>query len=635
MVGISLAELPPEELHAGDTIAYFSWAFVCGDPRGYRESVVLSVDPRNDEDKPIQVDTDEVIPLTMKIKRLVDRNGHRCTEDEAKWRNLRSFRLVISTCNAPRRSSSFNRAMRRAVDGAFASVMRQSDGECEHPVEVPAAGSPSQAEEKEEEVSASSAAEALLPKVSNREEAVATPGAAVACERFGNAAMNVEVINVETDEDEEASSTTSVARSQGNYVRDDSDVGQKGGATEEMPVKPPTDSDLAAMDAYLKSIPTRWERAKIRHQPKKRAGSWYVARSRKRCNQSKCGITRSGMQIYHAKSLVATKTKAMLRLPGIKARLRALHVRRPEFIEPSAPAEPVDAEAPWPHTVAYTETCEVPEEIAFEDIGDGHPCNCVGDCFMDTCRNATLAIFCTPDCCSLKAACSNAPRTRKTLKLYDTGRVGLGVFTTTFLDVGDVIGEYSGRLCAYPALVKGQPTEAKKQNSGYTMLLNERSVDGKFVYIEALECGSITRFISHACDPNVAFVEMQNRSTVKVMAVMIKSVNAGAQLTVNYGNQIWFKCACDDCWVEETSDGEANLTGKPVATDSQIQESMFKGPYPTAEHSDDLLKGFVVRCVGSMIGTDPILYRATETGKKLGGLKKSDVAFHGIQEFQI
>ncbi|KAJ8566615.1 hypothetical protein ON010_g6511 [Phytophthora cinnamomi] len=128
MVGVSLAELPPEELHAGDTIAYLSWAFVCGDPRGYRESVVLSVAPRNDEDKPIQVDTDEVVPLTMKIKRLVDRNGHRCTEDEAKWRNLRSFRLVNSTCIAPKRSSSFNRAMRRAVDGAFASVRASGPG---------------------------------------------------------------------------------------------------------------------------------------------------------------------------------------------------------------------------------------------------------------------------------------------------------------------------------------------------------------------------------------------------------------------------------------------------------------------------------------------------------------------------
>ncbi|KAE9160105.1 hypothetical protein PF005_g31785, partial [Phytophthora fragariae] len=106
------------------------------------------------------------------------------------------------------------------------------------------------------------------------------------------------------------------------------------------------------------------------------------------------------------------------------------------------------------------------------------------------------------------------------------------------------------------AIVEGQPAEAIKQNSGYTMLLHERSVNGHFVYIEALKCGSTTRFLSHACDPNVAFFEMQNRTTVKVLAVMIKTVKAGTQLTVNYGKKVWFKCACDDCWVEPTGEEE-------------------------------------------------------------------------------
>ncbi|GMF57252.1 unnamed protein product [Phytophthora fragariaefolia] len=215
----------------------------------------------------------------------------------------------------------------------------------------------------------------------------------------------------------------------------------------------------------------------------------------------------------------------------------------------NAPADPIEAEVPWPGNVQYLEECEVLDRIEFVDIGDGHSCKCVGDCFMDTCCNAALAIFCTPECCALNASCSSAPRARKTLKLYDTGRVGLGVFTTTFLEVGDVVGEYTRCLCAYSALVVGQPAQAMKQNSGYTTLLNERAVNGKFVYIEALNCGSITRFMSHACDPNGAFVEMQNRTTLKVMAVIIKSVKAGAQLTVNYDNQIWFQCSCDDCWL--------------------------------------------------------------------------------------
>ncbi|GMF14279.1 unnamed protein product [Phytophthora lilii] len=93
--------------------------------------------------------------------------------------------------------------------------------------------------------------------------------------------------------------------------------------------------------------------------------------------------------------------------------------------------------------------------------------------------------------------------TQRSTKLYDTCRVGLGVYTTTFLEVGDIIGEYVGQLTAYDAIVEGQPEQAIKQNSGYTMLLHTKSTTGKFVYIEALGCGSMTRFMSHSCEPNV------------------------------------------------------------------------------------------------------------------------------------
>ncbi|OWZ22023.1 hypothetical protein PHMEG_0003340 [Phytophthora megakarya] len=162
---------------------------------------------------------------------------------------------------------------------------------------------------------------------------------------------------------------------------------------------------------------------------------------------------------------------------------------------------PRAAEVPWLAKVKYVEECEVRGGIAFGKIGDGDPCKCVGDCFMDTCSNAALAIYCTPYCCVLNGACSNAPRTLRMLKLFDTGRVGLDVFTTTYLEVGDIVGEHAGRLCEYAALVYEQPVEAMKQNSGYIMLLNAPSATGKFVYIEALNCGSTTRFMSHVCDP--------------------------------------------------------------------------------------------------------------------------------------
>ncbi|KAE9242250.1 hypothetical protein PF004_g6694 [Phytophthora fragariae] len=487
MVGLSLSELSPEELHAGDKIAYYSWAFVTGDPRGYRESVVLRVDSSTTEGTPIQVDTGEVVPLTMKLKRLVDHTGHHCTGEEAKWRNLRTFRLVDGTYDAPMRSSAFNRAVQDAIADAFAYPRRLGGQEREDLVENAATGSALLAEQTGNDVSMTSTSVALVPTVAAYDAVVSTAEPPAACEHSAITRVCVDVDDEKAGEAEEAPSIPNPAIVPMYSGGDASAVGIAAGEREETPINPPTDMELVAVKDYLKSVPTRLERAKIRNQPKLRPAGWHVPRSRKRRDQKKCGITRSGTNIYHAHTIKAKKAKAMLRLPGIKARLRALHVRRPVFVAPSAPADPVDAEVPWPAHVKYTEECEVPEGIAFADIG---------------------------------------------------------------MEI------HARRLCEYAAIVEGQPAEAIKQNSGYTMLLHERSVNGHFVYIEALKCGSTTRFLSHACDPNVAFFEMQNRTTVKVLAVMIKTVKAGTQLTVNYGKKVWFKCACDDCWVEPTGEEE-------------------------------------------------------------------------------
>jgi hypothetical protein len=40
----------------------------------------------------------------------------------------------------------------------------------------------------------------------------------------------------------------------------------------------------------------------------------------------------------------------------------------------------------------------------------------------------------------------------------------------------------------------------------------------------------------------------------KGLTVMIKTVFPGTYLTVNYGDEIWFKCACDSCWVDHNDD---------------------------------------------------------------------------------
>jgi SET domain-containing protein len=191
--------------------------------------------------------------------------------------------------------------------------------------------------------------------------------------------------------------------------------------------------------------------------------------------------------------------------------------------------------------------------VAFPDVGAFGKCRCVGYCFLDVCTNVASATFCISACCRLGARCSNAPRTLETIQPFDTKRVGLGVYTTTVLDVGDVVGEYCGELTELAAVVDGQPDRSIQQNRGYTLLYNARFTNNN-VYVDALNSRSITCFISHAIHPNAAIVAQQTSSNVKILLKMLRRVMAGAQVTVHYGTERWFRCACYACWSEADAD---------------------------------------------------------------------------------
>ncbi|KAG6577989.1 putative set domain-containing protein [Phytophthora cinnamomi] len=301
--------------------------------------------------------------------------------------------------------------------------------------------------------------------------------------------------------------------------------------------QPSSVSDRKAA-AYMRAIPNRHARDKIRHQVSKKRAQWHVPRSRKLRHLAKSAITRSGSVIYHAKAFKTVKFEALMKSPEVMKEVEKLHARRRSYEEPSSKkGRPYCRTVQWPAEVEQLTTCKR-NGVKFPDIGSFDPCSCFGDCFLDTCSNVASASFCTPNYCKLGARCSNAPRTLDTLKLFDTSRVGLGVYTTTALDVGDVIGEYCGELTEFAAVVEGQPAQALKHNSGYTMLYNAKSVLGNYVYVDALS-------IRGAADPLPS----------AVLVKMLKNVKAGAQVTVHYGNERWFKCACDGCWLNRTEIG--------------------------------------------------------------------------------
>jgi SET domain-containing protein len=104
--------------------------------------------------------------------------------------------------------------------------------------------------------------------------------------------------------------------------------------------------------------------------------------------------------------------------------------------------------------------------------------------------------------------------------------------------------EYSGMLRAFNGIDKTKPDPAKvKPNTGFTMLLRTRPTrPGYFSFIEAEKHGSIARFLNQFGTANTAFRELRNRRAVKVAVVTMKAIEAGEELTVDYGDEVWFPC---------------------------------------------------------------------------------------------
>ncbi|POM77459.1 Set domain containing hypothetical protein [Phytophthora palmivora] len=512
MPGLSAAELPEETLRAGDKIEYFSRAFVCGDKRGHRSAVVVRIDSQDDL-YPVRLDTEELLPLDNLMRRTADMSGKGVEPSTTKWRKLRTYKLVDGT-----RCPGIGGKLDLAISQILLIPLHHS--------------------------------EALPPLVITKTSSTSvTYLSGCSSSKTG---VNEDSTSTRSEESDVPPTRNCVVI---DLVTSSGTVSDSGDVSEPGPT--PTDAELLDARGYLSSIPNRYARARIRHQKKRRAGEWHVSRSRKRRDQRKCAITRSGTQIHHARTVSAIKMRNLLAMPTIRLRLVDLHERRKANSPAAHDPRFAHAEVPWPEGVQRIET-SVANDIVFPDLGDFGVCRCEGDCFIDTCDNAVAAVFCTPSSCKLGALCSNTPRVRETLKLFNTERVGLSVYTTADMDVGDIVGEYTGELSEYDAVVPGQPPMAVKQNSGYTLLMHTKSVRKKFVYVDALRCGSIMRFISHSCDPNAAFVEVRNGVGVKVLVRMLKDVKAGAQITVHYGDETWFTCMCDTCWKASGDDAMQN-----------------------------------------------------------------------------
>ncbi|KAK4221281.1 hypothetical protein QBC38DRAFT_326215, partial [Podospora fimiseda] len=125
------------------------------------------------------------------------------------------------------------------------------------------------------------------------------------------------------------------------------------------------------------------------------------------------------------------------------------------------------------------------------------------------------------------------------IHLKETRTLGVGVFVRPGQHIarGDYIGEYIGKLKP-PA----------KNNGPYVWSLNnEPRRKMRKLYIDAGDMGNWTRFVNHACRPNVDVLLVQAGKVRMVLFRAAKSIRAGQQLFINYGRD-YFKgglmCRC-------------------------------------------------------------------------------------------
>ncbi|GMF26191.1 unnamed protein product [Phytophthora fragariaefolia] len=278
---LSAAKLPSETLYAGAVLEYYSMVFVCGDARGHRVATILSVDDTEGEPYPVTVDTGEMIPLTNMVKLHADRFGNRFKTEYAKWRKLKTFHLSADRVQASARSSTLNAALKSAVEAAFVDTRRILAAEREERGCIDSGETGTRSGESEaiiDPTSRSSIAREVarveMPRTAiTSYEADVTPPSEENAVIPDSASPSAIIDLVSSDCEPDGVQGPLAARAaRAKAVKDQAlEVHCIEGeiARGEPSVEAPSDAKLLKLQEYVKSIPTRGQREKIRHQATK------------------------------------------------------------------------------------------------------------------------------------------------------------------------------------------------------------------------------------------------------------------------------------------------------------------------------------------------------------------------------
>ena len=111
-----------EKLCPGDVIQYYCPIFVAGDPRGLRETTILSVDPNNSF--PLVLSNGEGLPSTCKVKRIKVIQHNRLVDHLGIFRSMDSFQMkkrgsATAADGVYMQASYFDEIMKRNIKNAM------------------------------------------------------------------------------------------------------------------------------------------------------------------------------------------------------------------------------------------------------------------------------------------------------------------------------------------------------------------------------------------------------------------------------------------------------------------------------------------------------------------------------------
>ncbi|KAF4147297.1 SET domain-containing protein [Phytophthora infestans] len=302
---------------------------------------------------------------------------------------------------------------------------------------------------------------------------------------------------------------------------------------------------------------------RVKAHKRMKANPWAPTLSRKKSRQARRAPVKDSKRIYHGKTMKTVFIQAYLQLPGVREgieRFRALQEEESKLPAPTADvtelaqhsdeprraAEPeiagVEISAdededkqedeapnfpslsiPFPASVTRSLRLNNPEGFELADDWPSEICGCIGDCYPDTCLNATTTLFGGSDNCTFRGRCSNGVNESHDVELFASG-IGIGVRAVDTLHVGSTVAPYTGILTNHD-----YNTDANQHEYVVALQARARGRVKNKLYIDAEEWGTVARFINHSCEPNTEFVEMRHNREVHVM-VKVTSCDANRRI---------------------------------------------------------------------------------------------------------